>query len=105
MGEFRGSSRLGALLPALNLWTFLCTRKCQKTLHRALGFGLPPFKELCCLAKLLKSGYIGDHIRDFMGRIKGNTRSLDYSSYGDARDASGSTLDGSKGCVSKLREQ
>ena len=51
------------------------------------------------MAKLLKGGYIGDHIRGFIGRIKGNTRSLDYSSYGDTRDVSGSTLDGSKGCV------
>ena len=34
------------------------------------------------MSKLLKGGYIGDDIGSTIGVIKGDTKSLDYSSYG-----------------------
>ena len=36
---------------------------------------------MCQNLNSLKGGYIGDYIRDYYGVIKGDTRSLDYSSH------------------------
>ena len=34
------------------------------------------------LSKLLKGAYIGDHLGEYYGVINGDTKSLDYGSYG-----------------------
>ena len=47
---------------------------------RVPGLGYPRTYELS--SKLLKGGYIGDYIGTIVGVIKGDTRSLDYGSYG-----------------------
>ena len=37
----------------------------------------------------LKGGFIGDYRGNIIGAIKGDTRSLDYSSYSDIEDLQG----------------
>ena len=45
----------------------------------SLEIGHPAY-ELQSKSKLLRGGYIGDYIRDYYRVIKGDTRSLEYSS-------------------------
>ena len=50
-----------------------------KSRKRALSQPQPRYE---LKSKLLKGGYMGDYIGTTIGVIKGDTRSLDYSSYG-----------------------